>query len=128
MLINKIENIFNSKCIEVKSLSGGSISKVEKIRLKSGKVIVIKSEITSKMISDEAKGLKLINKYSENFCPEVLYFDEEVLILEFLEEGKNSKEISFNFGNFNVFVFLSFAMLILPLTRSKLAKHISVSE
>lgn len=90
---------FQEDVKSVRRVSGGSIADTRYAECKSGKKYFIKSYgIGSKVPKNEKNGLIEIARSREIRVPEVLFLDEQYLVLEYIEEGGRKENFSEEFG------------------------------
>ncbi len=98
-LSHKIEELTNDHVIEQSSLGGGCIANTQKIRLSSGRKLCCKTISSGiSMFTQEANGLRELAKTSTIRIPEVLYANDEMLVMEYIETGHRSKDFFKEFG------------------------------
>ena len=78
----------NAKIVSTKYLGGGSFGKVFKATLDDGRVVAIKNYSRKDLSETEAKTLKILAKHTSVKVPEVYYYNEDLLVMEFLT-GQN---------------------------------------
>lgn len=99
--IKKLLEEKSGKTIQnVSSLSGGCISNAYKITLSDKKSFFLKmnDSVTNDMFVKEAHGLEELKKADAIRVPEVLEYDNSFLLLEFIEQGKQSNTFFEEFG------------------------------
>lgn len=96
----KIEEKLGSKIKSFTPLSGGSISDAYKITTEKSKHFFLKfnSIISNDMFIKEAHGLMELRKANAIRIPEVLHYDEEFILLEFISSGNKKKNFFQEFG------------------------------
>lgn len=96
----KIESALNTRIISSSGLGGGCIGNAQKVKTEPGELLFIKSYPgeEEQIIRNEANGLKELGKSKAVKVPEVLYFDDEFIILEYIESGRPSKSFWEDFG------------------------------
>ena len=100
-IILKISDCLNCKLVlyNYKQIFGGSINTAFLINTNKGKFFLkLNEKKIIKLFDNEVKGLKLISSTNTINVPKVIYFDDEVLVLEFIESNKINKKIWSNFG------------------------------
>tara|TARA_B100001758_G_C18269640_1_gene535643 strand:- start:15 stop:866 length:852 start_codon:yes stop_codon:yes gene_type:complete len=100
-IIIKLSNSLNDKLVlySYRQIFGGSINTAFLINTNKGKFFLKLNKNKVKKIFDyEVRGLKLISSTNTINVPKVIYFDDEVLVLEFIESNKINKKIWSNFG------------------------------
>ena len=99
--MNNLESILKDKIVKTSSVGGGSIANSQKVVTKSGKEYFIKSYFgtNNKILVNEVNGLKEIQKSKAIKTPDIIHFDESVLILNYIESGKKNKNFYELFGN-----------------------------
>lgn len=100
ILLNKIESAINQKVLEFKQVSGGCINDSRIIETDSGEKYFIKISPSNKSDAflKEANGLTEIKLAKVIRTPEVIYFDEDILIIEFIASSIRKKNFSEEFG------------------------------
>jgi protein-ribulosamine 3-kinase len=95
-----IEEKLGSKIKSFASLSGGCISDAYKITTNDNSNFFLKynSSISNDMFITEANGLKELVKANTIRIPEVLTFDKEYILLEFIQMGIKNKNFFEEFG------------------------------
>ena len=98
-IISKIEDWAGKKITSYKSISGGSIASTDQIQFEDGTSCFLKTGAKQPdAFLKEANGLKEIRKADCIRVPEVLFVDEEFLLLEFIEQGRKDKDFFTCFG------------------------------
>ena len=104
MLNNKIitvlENKLQKKIAGITSLSGGCISNAYKIKLNDKQKVFLKynPSVSDKMFIAEAHGLQELNKSGAIRVPEVMMYDDDFILLEFIQQGNKSRNFFSDFG------------------------------
>jgi protein-ribulosamine 3-kinase len=96
----QIENKTGSRIISTSSLSGGCISNAFRINTGTGGEYFLKINDSSphSMFANEANGLSEIKKANAIRVPEVILFNDEFILLEFIDSGNKSKSFFSDFG------------------------------
>jgi len=96
----RIEEKLNSKIKSLSSLSGGCISDAFKVTTDNGSNFFLKynSCASNDMFIKEANGLKELAKANAIRIPEVLSFQEDYILLEFILTGHRTKNFFEEFG------------------------------
>ena len=96
----KIEEKLKSKIKSLSSLSGGCISDAYKITMSDGSNYFLKynQAISNDMFIKEANGLTELAKANAIRIPEVLSFDEDFILLEYIPTGNKKKNFFEEFG------------------------------
>ena len=96
----RIEEKLGSKIKNFASLSGGCISDAYKISMSNGSNYFLKynSSASNDMFIKEANGLKVLLKANAIRIPEVLSFNEDYILLEFIPTGSRKKNFFEEFG------------------------------
>ncbi len=99
--MRNLEEILGEKVQGQNSVGGGSIANSQIINTESGKEYFIKSYSGSRnsIIQNEVNGLREIEKSNSIKTPKIIYFDEEILILENIKSGRKKGNFSELFGN-----------------------------
>ncbi len=97
---NKIEKVLNDKVVDSHSVSGGCINDSKIIVTKSGKKFFLKTNFKNPtdMFLKEANGLRELTKPNVIRVPEVIYSDNELILLEIIEPGKRRNDFFEDFG------------------------------
>lgn len=98
--MKNLEEILNEKVITNSFVGGGSIADSQKIKTSSGKEFFVKSYSQSKsnILKNEVNGLKEIQKSKTVKTPQIIYYDDDILILNFIKPGRKNKNFSELFG------------------------------
>jgi len=98
--VKNLEEILNEKVITNSFVGGGSIADSQKIKTSSGKEFFVKSYSQSKsnILKNEVNGLKEIQKSKTVKTPQIIYYDDDILILNFIKPGRKNKNFSELFG------------------------------
>jgi len=98
--VKNLEETLNEKVTSNSFLGGGSIADSQKIRTSSGKEYFVKSYSQSKsnILKNEVNGLIEIQKSKSIRTPQIIYYDDNILILEFIKSGRKNKNFSELFG------------------------------
>lgn len=96
----RIEEKLNSKIKSLSSLSGGCISDAFKVTTDNGSNLFLKynSSTSNDMFIKEANGLQELAKANAIRIPEVLSFDEDYILLEYIPSGNKKKNFFEEFG------------------------------
>ncbi len=96
----RIEEKLGSKIKSFNSLSGGCISDAFKVTTVEGLNYFLKynPSISNDMFVKEANGLKELSKANAIRIPEVLSFDEDYILLEYIPTGSKNKNFFEEFG------------------------------
>ncbi len=99
-ILNKIEQITNSKIISSSSVSGGCISDAYKITLDDKRDLFLKVNLShpADMFGKEANGLKELAKPSVIDIPRVIAVEDSFILLEFIEGNTKQKDFFEDFG------------------------------
>ncbi|MFB6320233.1 fructosamine kinase family protein [Saccharicrinis sp. FJH54] len=90
--------ILNSDIVEERSLGGGCIANARRVKLANGKTVFVKSGTSPESFRLEANGLKELRKAGAVRIPEVLHYDENMLVTEFIEQGPKQADFYAVFG------------------------------
>ncbi len=98
---NYISKILGKEILSVNPISGGCIANSQRVIAEDGTTYFIKNyQIAgSSILKNEANGLKELKKANAVRVPEVIYFDNEYLVLEFIEGGRKRKDFFEYFGH-----------------------------
>lgn len=96
----KLEEILHDRIIDSHSVSGGCINDAKIISVKSGDKYFIKTNYNNpkNMFLNEANGLREIAKANIIKTPEVIYVDDEIILLETISIGKKNSNFFEDFG------------------------------
>jgi fructosamine-3-kinase len=96
----RIEEKLGSKIKSFTYLSGGCISDAFRITTEESKQYFLKynSSISNDMFVKEANGLKELTKANAIRIPEVLSFDKDYILIEYIQSGNKSKNFFEEFG------------------------------
>ncbi len=96
----RIEHRLGSKIKSFTSLSGGCISDAFKVTTIDGSNYFLKynPSTSNDMFIKEAKGLKELSKANAIRIPEVLNFDEDYILLDYIPTGNRKKNFFEDFG------------------------------
>ena len=96
----KIEDKTGSNVISASSLSGGCISNAYNIKTETGNEYFLKinDSTPDSMFINEANGLIEIKKSGAIRVPEVILFENNFILLEFIDSGSKSKSFFTDFG------------------------------
>jgi fructosamine-3-kinase len=96
----KIEGKVNSQIIDIRSVSGGCISSAYRLKLENGMYLFLKVNSTGNndMFIKEAHGLQELSKAGVIKIPEVISFENDYIILEFIQSTGKQKKFSEDFG------------------------------
>ena len=100
-IILKLSNSLNCKLVlyNYRQIFGGSINTAFLINTSKGNFFLKLNKNKVKKIFDyEVRGLKLISLTNTINVPQVIYFDDEILVLEFIESYTINKKLWSNFG------------------------------
>lgn len=97
----KIEEILHDRIIDSHSVSGGCINDAKIISVKSGYKYFVKTNYNNpkNMFLNEANGLREISKANIIKTPEVIYVDDEIILLETISTGKKNSNFFEDFGS-----------------------------
>ena len=95
----KIADRLGESVLELSSLAGGCISEAFVVHLKNGQKAFVKTaNVSPDMFFKESNGLKELLKAKAIRVPNVLHVDEEMLILEYIEQGQKDSNFFPRFG------------------------------
>ncbi len=94
----KLKSILKEEITSVNSIGGGCIADSQKVETESGKLYFVKQYNKPEMHKAEANGLKELSKPNIIRVPEITYWDNSFLIIEFIREGKSKKDFFEIFG------------------------------
>ena len=99
-IITLLEDKLKQKIKDVTSLSGGCISSAYKLKLNNKQELFLKHNpsVSDKMFIAEAHGLQELNKSGAIRIPVVKMFDDDFILLEFIQQGNKSKKFFSDFG------------------------------
>lgn len=98
--MKKLEEILNEEIKSSHSIGGGCIANAQKVETVSGKEYFLKSYsgTGSDILRNEANGLKELAAAKAIRIPEVVYHDDEILLIEFIPTGSRRSDLSEVFG------------------------------
>ncbi len=98
--MSKLEKILKEPIRSARSVGGGCIANAQKLETISGKEYFLKSysETGSDILRNEANGLKELAKADSIRVPEVIFHDDDILLLEFIRTGSRRTDFSEIFG------------------------------
>ena len=96
----RFEEKLGNKILKITSLSGGCISDAYKITTKDNSNFLLKynPSVSTDMFLKEANGLMELSKSGTIRIPEVLGFDKDYILLEYITTGHKKKNFFENFG------------------------------
>lgn len=98
-IISKVEDWAGQKVLSTKSIGGGCISKAELLTFEKGNTCFMKTTCSAPDVFEkEAKGLLEIRKASCIRVPDVLFVDQDCLLLEQIHIGEQGFDFFTNFG------------------------------
>ena len=99
-IIHLLENKLKHKITDITPLSGGCISSAYKLKLNNKRELFLKhnTSASNKMFITEAHGLQELNKAAAIRVPEVIMYDDDFILLEYISQGNKSKKIFSEFG------------------------------
>jgi len=98
-IIAKVEDWAGQKVLSSKSIGGGCISKAEFLSFEDGSTCFMKTAHSAPDVFEkEAKGLQELRKAGCIRVPDVLYFDQDCLLLEHIKQGRQSYDFFSIFG------------------------------
>lgn len=93
-----IFSVLKTNIDSVTEISGGCIASAYKVTTSNGKFF-LKHYQTKHIAVCEANGINELRKANKIRVPEVIWFDENYLLLEFIEEGKRENNFWEKFGS-----------------------------
>ena len=99
-IIHLLENKLKHKITDITPLSGGCISSAYKLKLNNKRELFLKhnTSASNKMFITEAHGLQELNKAAAIRVPEVIMYDDDFILLEYISQGNKSKKFFSEFG------------------------------
>jgi len=98
-IITKVEDWAGQKVLSSKPVGGGCVSKAEFLSFEDGSTCFMKtSRSAPDVFEKEAKGLHELRKAGSLRVPEVLYFDQDCLLLEQIKQGNQTYDFFSSFG------------------------------
>lgn len=98
-IISKVEDWAGQKVLSTKPIGGGCISKAEFLSFEDGSTCFMKTSHTAPDVFEkEAKGLQELRKAGCIRVPKVLFFDQDCLLLERIQQGEPAFDFFTNFG------------------------------
>lgn len=101
LIARRAESLLDAAVVATAPLAGGDISAATKLRLSNGRTVVIKtlSNAADGFFAAEAAGLRWLGEVPDGVhVPEVLAVENDCLILEWIESGRNGAEQGADFG------------------------------
>lgn len=96
-VLNIIEKITGSKVVSSEGLSGGCIAETQLVKLATGQQVVAK--LNNRFSRCEANGLRELSRAQVISIPQVIYCDDNLLILEHIAAGKSPPDFFYQFGS-----------------------------
>jgi fructosamine-3-kinase len=96
--MSDLELILKEPIVKSNALGGGCIAYTRYLLTDSGRELVLKKNTNACMSLKEANGLNELRKPGVIRIPEVVYADEQLLILEFIREGSRPGSFFSDFG------------------------------
>lgn len=90
--------LLDSEIKEERSIGGGCIANAKMVVLNDGREFFVKSGTSPESFRLEANGLKELAKANAIRVPEVIHYDDEKLILEFIKTGNKGRDFYAIFG------------------------------
>ncbi|PVX50006.1 fructosamine-3-kinase [Balneicella halophila] len=98
-MLQKISEYLYESCISKETLGGGSIADTFLVTSEKGNKYVVKTGMqNSKALLCEAHGLEALRESQSIRVPNVIFSNEEYLVIEFIEEGKPQRDFFTQFG------------------------------
>jgi len=99
-IMTLLEKKLKQKITDITPLSGGCISSAYKLKLNSKQELFLKHNpsASNKMFITEAHGLQELNKSAAIRIPEVIMYDDDYILLEFIQQGNKNKKFFSDFG------------------------------
>lgn len=99
-IIHLLENKLKHKITDITPLSGGCISSAFKLKLNNKQELFLKhnTSASNKMFITEAHGLQELNKAAAIRVPEVIMFDDDFILLEYIQQAGKSNNFFNEFG------------------------------
>ena len=99
-IIAPLENKLKQKITNISPLSGGCISNAYKLKLNDKQEFFLKynASTSNKMFIAEAHGLQELKKSDAIRVPEVIMYDDDFILLEFIQQGSKSNKFFSEFG------------------------------
>lgn len=97
-VVAKVAGLLGSDVVSSDSLGGGCIADARRLTLKNGRILFCKSGTSADSFEKEAHGLMELAKPGVIKVPEVIFFDEEILLLEYIQQGRRNNHFFHNFG------------------------------
>ncbi|MBK8946702.1 MAG: fructosamine kinase family protein [Ignavibacteriae bacterium] len=95
---NNLENFLQEKIISSQNIGGGCIANSQVVKFEKGKKFFVKQYSNSKINFAEANGLLEIEKSKTIRVPKVIFVNEAILVLEYIEQKSRMKNFSEIFG------------------------------
>lgn len=96
--MSKLETALNDKIIKQIPLSGGCIASAEKIYTSNGRKFFHKKYAGVGIATAEAHGLEELRKSTEICIPNIVFYDDKSLVLEYIEQSAHDKNFFEKFG------------------------------
>lgn len=96
--IHTIENVTQRQVIKVESVGGGCVASAWRIHCEGGAQLFCKTGTPADSFAKEAHGLKALESSQCFRIPKLIYFDEEMLALEFISAGRKDASFFERFG------------------------------
>ncbi|MBU2494155.1 MAG: fructosamine kinase family protein [Bacteroidetes bacterium] len=98
--MKNLEEILNEKILSSNSIGGGCIADAKKIITESGNTYFVKSyyDNNASILINEANGLRELKKTGVIKIPDVVFCNNEFLIIEYIKSGKRKNNFSELFG------------------------------
>ncbi len=97
-LFNRLEKFLQEKVTQGRTVNGGDIAQASIIETSSGKKYFFKTAMKKGLFTAEANGLKELSKAKVFRIPEVIYADEDCLLLEWIDTGHKDTTFYRRFG------------------------------
>lgn len=96
----KIETLLKETLVDMRPVSGGCINDARILQFRSGNKFFLKinSSNPKNMFVNEANGLKELAKPNVIRIPKVIYVDDELILLEFIESSRKRTDFFEDFG------------------------------
>ncbi len=99
-IITLLEKKLKQNFTDITPLSGGCISSAYKLKLNNKQELFLKHNpsVSDKMFIAEAHGLQELNKSGAIRVPEVMMYNNDFILLEFIQQGNKNKKFFSEFG------------------------------
>jgi len=97
-LFKRLENFLEEEVTQGRAVNGGDIAQASIVETAAGKKYFFKTAKKKGLFTAEANGLKELAKAKVFRIPEVVYADDDCLLLEWIDTGHKDSEFYVRFG------------------------------